>query len=126
MSYVTLSGFKTFGGFDYDTEDVLLQDILDSATTVIDEYTGRTFAADSVSSRTFTKTVNVPSRFSGTVLFLDEDLADEATHITDSPTVRYLPENDTPYYGIVITEDAWAYPTAVSYTHLTLPTSDLV
>ena len=107
MTYITLSGFKTYKDFDTDSEDGLLQDLIDSAYTIVNDYTGRVFDVSTVTGRTFSRYTNYPSRFANQTLYLDEDLVGEATYITDSPTVLYLPENDDPNYAIFLTEGAW-------------------
>jgi len=111
MSYTTLNALKSFGGFKNDTEDELLSAILLSAKDFIDKYTGRVFDVDEETTRTYSRYRGARfERFSNTTLYLDESLAEEASAITDSPTVFYLPENGTPKNAIVLVEGAWAYP----------------
>ena len=107
MPYTTLEAVKSFGEFEDDTEDVILSALMGSARDIINNRTGRIFDADTDTDRTFTRHRGVPDRFEGNVLHLDEDLADVAITITDSPTVVYLPENDPPYHAIVIIDGAW-------------------
>lgn len=112
MGYTTLEALKSFGGFEEDDEDVLLEALIGSATAVIENYTQRKFEIDSETTQDFSK-LNMPteSRFSGATLYFYEELAEEASAITDSPTVLYLPEDGPPYYGMYKTDGSWAYPT---------------
>jgi len=83
-----------------------------AASKAIDNFCHRIFASDEESVRTFTRNrVGISDMFDGRILFLDEDLAAVPSAITDSPTVSYVPENETPYYALIITDEAWAYPT---------------
>ena len=113
MGYTTLEALKNWGGFDFDDEDGLLDALIESATSVIENYTQRKFDADEATAQSFTMVANYPveSRFSGNTLYFYEELADEADSITDSPTVVYIPEDGPPYYGLFKTDGAWAYPT---------------
>lgn len=112
MAYTTLEAFKSFAGFEADTEDELLAGLIDAATAIIEDRTNRVFEADSETDRSFSK-LNLPgeSRFAGNTLYFYDELADEASAITDSPTVTYLPVNGPPYWGMYLTDGAWAYPT---------------
>jgi len=111
MSYTTLAAVKSFGGWNHDNDDELLSAILLSAKDFIDKYTGRVFDVSEETTRTYSRYRGANrDRFNNTTLFLDMDLAEEASAITDSPTVFYLPENETPKHAIVLTEGAWAYP----------------
>ena len=113
MAYTTLAALKSFGGWEGDSEDELLNALILSATQIIENYTQRVFEVDSATDQTFTKVATFPgpSRFKGPTLYFYEELADEAESITDSPTVIYMPEDGPPYYGCHITDGAWAYPT---------------
>ena len=112
MGYTTLSALKSFGGFDGDSEDSLLSALIASATSAIENYTQRKFDADEETNHTFSR-LNMPieSRFSQETLFFHVELADEASSITDSPTVTYLPEDGPPYWGMYKSDGSWAYPT---------------
>jgi len=107
MAYTTLSALKSFGGFLEDEEDNLLSALILSATEIIENYTDRIFEITDSTERYFTREHGIPDRFDGNKLYLDMDLAEEASHITDTPTVVYLPENNPPYHSIVITTGAW-------------------
>ena len=108
--YTTLAALKSFGGFD-DEEDVKLNALIGSATQIIENYTDRKFEVDDETTQDFTRVASVRTRFAGQTLFFYEELAEEASAITDSPTVIHLPEDGPPYYGITITDGSWAYPT---------------
>ncbi len=107
MGYTTLEALKSFGGFEDDSEDVILDVLIQSATEIINDQTGRVFEIEEETERYFTRHRGIPSRFEGNKLHLDMDLAAAASHITDTPTVVYLPENDPPYHAIVIVDGAW-------------------
>jgi hypothetical protein len=108
--YTTLEAFKTFAGFDDDADEELLSALLLSATQIIQDYTGRCFEAVEY-AQDFNRCYHLPNRFDGRALYFYEELAEEASAITDSPTVLYIPEDGPPYYGIYLTEGSWAYPT---------------
>jgi len=109
--YTTLEALKAFGGFDEDDEDAKLEAMIGSATQIINDRTKRIFEAADETTQDFSRLHGVPSRFNRNILYFYEELAEEASAITDSPTVIYLPENGPPYYGMVTTAGAWAYPT---------------
>lgn len=112
MAYTTLESLKSYGGWEEDDEDVLLEALIESATAVIENYTDRRFEIDDETDQTFTRLNMGPeSRFKGYNLYFYEELAEEASAITDSPTVMYIPEDGPPYYGIRKTDGSWAYPT---------------
>jgi len=119
MAYTTLSAFKSFAGFDADEgddDDDMLNAMIASATIIIENYTQRKFEVEAETDQAFTRIAGMQTnRFSGSMLYFYEELADEASAITDSPTVSYIPENGPPYYGCYLTDGAWAYP-AVTVT----------
>lgn len=112
MGYTTLAALKSYGGFEGDEEDELLNALIGSATSIIEDHTQRVFEVDSETDQSFSK-LNLPteSRFLGNELYFHSELAEEASAITDSPTVTYLPEDGPPYWGMYKTDGAWAYPT---------------
>ncbi len=112
MGYTTLEALKSYGSFEEDDNDELLYAMIGSATAVIENHTQRRFEIDDETDQTFSK-LNLPeeSRFNGSMLYFYEELAEEASAITDSPTVIYIPEDGPPYYGIRKTDGSWAYPT---------------
>jgi hypothetical protein len=112
MDYTTLAALKIFGNFDTSHDDELLAALISAASRMIDNHTGRKFGAEAETSHTFTASRHWDP-FDGDTLLLDEDLADEASFITGSPTVTYLP-SEPPYWGIVLTEGIWADPTVVT------------
>jgi hypothetical protein len=111
MEYTSLEALKAFGGGFDDSEDAKLFAMIQSASVIIKNYTGRTFKVESETDQVFSRVPGVASRFNGKTLYFFEELAEEASAITDSPTVSYLPENGPPYYAMVLTDGAWAYPT---------------
>ena len=117
MGYTSLSALKSFGGFVDDSEDVLLNALIGSATAVIENYTQRVFEIDSETEQDFSKVSTLPgeSRFSGQTLYFYSELAESGAAITDNPTVIYFPEDGPPYYGCHITDGAWAYPTVTVF-----------
>ena len=112
MGYTTVEALDKFGEFDGELEEEQLHAFIQSATAIIESYTQRKFDADEETSVDYSK-LNLPteSRFSGPTLYFHEELADEASAITDSPTVIYLPEDGPPYWGCYKSDGSWAYPT---------------
>ena len=88
-----------------------------SATRVIDLFTGRTFAVEEETARTFTRParsyVGMADPFEGPVLLLDEGLAEAPSAITGSPSVNYLPQK-APFWAIVLADGAWTPPITVT------------
>ena len=112
MAYTTLAALKSFGGFTEDDHDVILSAMIGTAQTIIEDRTKRVFEVADETDQDFSRVRGIESnRFSGNTLYFYTELADEASAITDSPTVIYLPENGPPYYGCYKTDGAWAYPT---------------
>ena len=109
--YTTLEALKAFAGLEDESEDDLLNALIGSATDIIEGKTHRKFVVDDETAQAFSRVAHVSERFSGQSLFFYEELAEEASAITDSPTVIYLPEDGPPYYGVYISEGSWAYPT---------------
>jgi hypothetical protein len=108
--YTTLESFKSFAGFDDDADDDMLSAMIESASSIIEHYTQRRFEVADETDQVFTRNHRFPNRFDGNFLYFYEELADEASAITDSPTVHYIPENGPPFYGMIIAEGNWAYP----------------
>ena len=112
MGYTTLASLKSWAGFDDDSEDVVLEALIGSATSIIENYTQRKFEIDSETDQAFSRLrLHQESRFNGAMLYFYDELADEASAITDSPTVTYVPEDGPPYYGMYKSDGSWAYPT---------------
>ena len=112
MGYTSLAALKSYGGFEGDSEDVLLNALIGSATQIIEDQTKRVFQIDDETIQEFSRlNLQAESRFSGNKLYFYSELAEAASLITDSPTVIYLPEDGPPYYACVITEGSWAHPT---------------
>lgn len=112
MGYTSLEALKSFGGFEEDDEDVLLEALIGSASEIISNHTQRKFEIDDETAVAYSR-LNLPQekRFDGQTLYFYEELAEAASAITDSPTVLYLPEDGPPYYGMYKTDGSWAYPT---------------
>jgi len=112
MAYTTVAEVKTFCKVVGAGDDTLLTAILASAEAFIEKKTGRVFDAAAATDQAYTRLSSVPNRFDGNKLYFFSELATStAVTITDSPTVLYLPEDGPPYYGCVLTDGAWAYPT---------------
>lgn len=116
MAYCTLAEVKQYIDSDEVTDDALIEDLIDYAQKIIDDYCGRVFEASSDTTRKFSAVDDVEDA----VLWLDEDLASittitngDGTTVTSSQYVT-IPPNDAPYYGIRIRSDqsiAWTYST---------------
>lgn len=112
--YITSAQVQSYGSFQGVAGEDIIDLVIPASKLAIDNYCGRTFEAGSTSARTFTKTGIAVDAVVGKILHLDQDLAEAAASITDSPTVVYLPENETPYHAIVITDGSWADPVIVT------------
>ena len=112
MGYTTLAAVKAWAEFETDDHDDVLEALIESATAIIENKTKRIFKVDAESDQAFTRISGMQrQRFSGQTLFFYQELAEEASAITDSHTVTYLPEDGPPYYGCYKTDGSWAYPT---------------
>lgn len=109
-NYVTITELKAYGKLDNASTDTLNL-IISAASLAIDNYCGRTFTYSGATVRSFSRYGVVRDAVVGRLLLFDEDLASEALVISDNPTVQYLPENDPPYYGMILVEGSWTYPT---------------
>lgn len=107
MEYTTVNALRDFGSFESEEDDKVLSAIIETASRAIDNHCKRKFSADEETVRTFTRSKRYEDPFEGQILYLDEDLAEEASAITDSPTVTYLPENTPPYFIMCLTEGSW-------------------
>jgi hypothetical protein len=129
MAYTTVAEVKTFCHVSGNTDDTLLTAILASAEAVVENYTGTVFDNDTAANQTFTRLPGVRTRFDGNKLYFYDWLAtDTSVTITDSPTVMYLPEDGPPYYGCMLTEGSWAYPTVTvngKWGYSTAPPADI-
>ena len=111
MAYTTLAEVKTFCQVSGNGDDTLLGAIQSAAEAWIEKVTQRKFDAASASDQTFSRLNFGESRFDGKRLYFYSETADDLVSITDSPTVLMIPENGPPYYGCMLTDGAWAYPT---------------
>jgi len=111
MAYTTVAEVKTFCEVVGAGDDTLLTAILAAAEAWIENKTGRVFDAAAASDQTYTRLHTDHSRFDGKKLYFYSETADDLVSITDSPTVLMLPENGPPYYGCMLTDGSWAYPT---------------
>lgn len=107
--YTTVEALMLFAGFDEDEGN--LEALIKAATEIIENYTQRVFQVDDETDQIFSRLHGVSTRFDGSTLYFYEELAAEASAITDSPTVTYLPENGPPYWGCYKSDGSWAYPT---------------
>jgi len=115
MQYVDLYDLRQYADFESEEDDGLLETILAAAAELINGHTGRIFKIEEETTRTFRRYAGDSFwPFAGTRLWLDEDLADEASAITGSPTVIYEPENSPPYSRLRLTDGAWANPTLIT------------
>ena len=115
MAYVTTANLKVYLDISEDRDDTLLGSLLDSATEAIDNYTKRTFAVASDTTRYFDA---LGDHIKGYRLDLDEDLA-AITTVTNGDGVvvsssEYTPvlKNDPPYFALQILSQAgkiWTY-----------------
>lgn len=115
MSYCTLAELKRYLNISSATsaEDDLLQQMLDEATSAIDTFCGRRFAAYADTTRNFDPTKDVVLSY----LYLDADLS-YITSVTDGAGVDITasvvtePRNDAPFYALKIKSDQpyyWTY-----------------
>jgi hypothetical protein len=111
MSYATLAQVKTYLGISGATDDALINDMLSSATAMIDSYTHRTFAAQINATRHFDAYEDVE----GARLILDYDLCSiasitngDGTAVTSAQYVT-SPRNSTPYNTITLKRSYGAY-----------------
>jgi len=111
MAYTTLAEVKTFCSVTGAGDDTLLGAIMSAAEAVVENYTDRVFDAAAAADQTFTRLNTGANRFDGKKLYFYTETADDLVSITDSPTVLMLPEDGPPYYGCMLTEGSWAYPT---------------
>jgi hypothetical protein len=117
MNYTTLADLRKFGDFVSVDDDTLLTGIIGQASRMMDKYCNQVLVTDTASNRVF-RNLNIADvaeqSMIGRVLYLDAPLATTAAGITDSPTVTYLPENEAPYWAMVLDEGSWTNPTTVS------------
>jgi hypothetical protein len=116
MGYTSLEAAKKFGGFTGSQDDELLAAMIEAATNAIINYTGRHFTCTEETAKVFKRRsgnyAGLTDPFDGPVLLFDEDLAEPASAITDSPTVTYL--GDGPYYGAINEDSVWYSPVTVT------------
>ncbi|NIV36802.1 MAG: hypothetical protein GWN58_47415 [Anaerolineae bacterium] len=104
MAYATLAQLKDYLDIGQDTDDVLLQALIDRAQTAIDNYTHRNFEAETETRYFERKDLDE----SGFVLEVDRDLLTISTLTngdsdgTNIPNTEYwlVPRNSTPKHGI--------------------------
>lgn len=116
MAYAMLTDLRTYLGLDGTTDDDLLRDCLSRATTAIDSYTGRTFAATTATTRYIDLE---PGYHCRTLIFHDDCCQITSVVNGDGVTVATseyvtLPRNETPYYGVRLLGSSgkcWTYDT---------------
>ena len=107
MNYTTVEALRRFGGSVSEEEDPDLDALIESASRAIDAHCKRIFGTSEETKRTFTRSRHYEDAFDGQILYFDQDLAEEASVITDSPTVIYIPENMPPYFAMDLVEGSW-------------------
>lgn len=119
MAYASPAELKTYiGGFKDTTDDALLAELLERATSIFEGATGRVFAVETDSTKTFDA---VGDHVRGYVLYLDEADLCAITSVTNGDGVAVstseyttLPRNATPYFGLRLLASAgktWTYST---------------
>ena len=108
MAYTTFSEVQTYLDLSTTGDATLINELIDSAKSAIDVYTGRTFEHTTIAAtRYFTVDVDTD----GPDLFLDDDLCKIASVKTDCDgttvslgTTEYIthPRNETPYYKLTL------------------------
>jgi len=116
MAYANLTDIRRYLGITSTDDDVLLSEMLDAATTAIDNATGRTFSAVTATARYFDATRDVD----GALLHFDTDCCGITSVVNgDSVTITSAyyatePRNVTPYYALRLTASSgysWTYTT---------------
>lgn len=133
--YCTVADVKALAGASKSTDDTLIGTLITRASKMIDTYTGRTFAANSV-TRYYTPGVDTD----GQLLFLSVDMLSITTLTNDGveiPAAGYtlLPLNATAKRRLKLKSDySWTFPddpegsivVAGSQGFSTTPPSDIV
>ena len=116
MNYTTVDALRKFGGFGASKDDILVHGMITAASRLIDNHCKRRFAVETETVHTFTRRALLPhlDPFNGSILMLDDDLAEAASLITGTPTVSYLPSSSTPYWAIVNEDGGWTSPISVT------------
>jgi hypothetical protein len=116
-SYCLLADLKTYLNVTTNTDDALMQLMLDAATNRIDTRTGRTFQAAGDSVRYFDPSKDILRG----ELWFDDDLSYVTTFLNGDGTdttsqMYYNPRNFTPFYSAgfkTSSTQAWTYETDV-------------
>jgi len=112
--YTTLNIVKTYLRITASTDDDLLEDLIATASRMIDDYCGRRFVAEN-ETRSYDA---VGPHIIGRLLLLDGDLLSLTTLTNgdgseiDAEDVVLRPMNSTPYFGISLKQGsglAWTY-----------------
>ena len=117
MAYTTTAKVKTYMGVSSSSDDTLIGDLVDAATSFIDAFTHRSFAVSSTSTKKFDAVANVDGR---NLLFSDGLEAAAITSVTNGDSTSlsvntdyvYLPRNSAPYYGLRMlssSSNSWEY-----------------
>jgi hypothetical protein len=107
MAYATTSELKTYLGVTGSGDDALLETLLDRATSLIDTYTGYTFAAVAATR------IYQSDNLYGDTLYLDSLLI-SVTKVTDgqqneicSDSYVLLPRSGPRYHAIKLIDSSW-------------------
>ncbi len=116
--YATATDLKTYLSITGTGDDALLNALLVRASSAVDSYTGRRFAASSDTTRYFDAIGD--HIVGGRILYVDEDLYSVTTvtngdgNAISSTYYTLVPRNNTPHYAIRLKDSytsVWTYTT---------------
>ncbi len=106
MAYATLSDLKIYLAITTDNDDALLTELLERATAVIEQYTGRKFTASSATRR-----YGYEALRDALTIMLDDDLQSTSSITSGGVDVTsacvLMPRNGPPYTAIRLIGDCW-------------------
>ena len=117
MGYISRAELKSYKNISIGGDDALLDALILAAQNMVEDYTGRVFAA----SADETRYLDVARMAEGDTLYLDKDLcaittvtnnADGTAEVLTTAHYTTLPRNETPYYAIKLltsTGKYWRY-----------------
>ena len=107
MAYCITADVKTYLNVTTTGDDALIADLISAAQEAIDNYTHRTFEADTDATHSFDL-----ADVDGKTLVLDDDLC-QITSVTNGDSVvvasteyKTTPRNSTPYYEITLRDSS--------------------